>query len=323
MPAYEKIVVITQKTALEELLERYNTREQARFYVEHMGVSFEGYEQAHEAYTDALRQLRAAMPQGVRSQYVERGFLPNFLFGDKDLVVAIGRDGLVVNTAKYLQGQPLLGVNPDPKRIDGVLLPFPIHFMPSILPWAMAGGSPTRQVTMGKAELNDGQSLLFVNDLFIGQRTHLSALYRLAFNGREEDQSSSGIIVSTGAGSTGWFRSILTGAAGIVEEFVKEDNVRGVKKLFRFDWEAKELCFCVREPFVSRTSKAGIVFGRLKEKQKLVITSRMPQNGVIFSDGIESDCLQFTSGTIAKIGIADRTLNLIVRETKPTQHADR
>src|SRR5947209_8438513 len=113
------IVVITQKTALEELVERFNTRAQAEFYLKHSGVSFEPYQAAHDAYVAALNGLRAALPTGVRHQFVERSFLPNFLFGDADLVAVLGRDGLVVNTAKYLAGQLLVGFNPDPQRIDG------------------------------------------------------------------------------------------------------------------------------------------------------------------------------------------------------------
>jgi len=55
---------------------------------------------------------------------------------------------------------------------------------------------------MARARLNDGQELLALNDLFIGRRTHVSARYALRVGDYVEDQSSSGIIVSTGAGST-------------------------------------------------------------------------------------------------------------------------
>ena len=53
-----------------------------------------------------------------------------------------------------------------------------------------------------RARLNDGQRLLAFNDFLIGHRTHVSARYRLTWHGRTETQSSSGILVSTGAGST-------------------------------------------------------------------------------------------------------------------------
>jgi hypothetical protein len=38
----------------------------------------------------------------------------------------------------------------------------------------------------------------------------------------------------------------------------------------------------------------------------------MPENGVIFSDGIESDYLQFNSGIEATITLADKIGHLVV-----------
>lgn len=314
MPEFEKIVVITKKTALEELIERFNTREQARFYHGHMGVgtSFEEHIAAHQAYGSALETLKASIPRGVRSQFVERSFLPTFTFGERDLVVTLGPDGLVVNTAKYLTAQPLLAFNPDPQRIDGILVPFRAEQAAAALRNAARGDFALNDVSMAKAELNDGQTIYAVNDLFIGQRTHVSARYRLRFKHREEDQSSSGIIVSTGAGSTGWLRSVITGAVGVMETFSQADDVRAAKDKYRFDWEADYLYFSVREPFISRTSSAHLVFGRIEVKERLEIISHMPQNGVIFSDGVEADYLNFNSGAIARVGLADRKLHLIV-----------
>jgi NAD kinase len=308
--ASEKIVVVTRKTALEELIERFNTEAQARFYLEHMGASFDEYKEAHESYQAALLQLQAALP-GHRTQTIERSFLPNFLFGPLDVAVTLGPDGLVINTAKYLDGQPLVAFNPDPARIDGVLIPFGIDAASDVLRRVLYGSYDTHAVTMARAELNDGQALHAVNDFFIGARTHVSARYRLRFGGQEENQSSSGIIVSTGAGSTGWLRSILTGAAGVVEAAsgAAQDSVRDS---YRFDYRAEELRFSVREPFVSRTSSAQLVFGHIGAGESLDIVSQMPHGGVIFSDGIESDFLQFDSGASARIAVAAKKVQLVI-----------
>ena len=313
MAALEKVVVVTKKTALEELVERFNTREQARFYLEHMGVAFEPYLAAHDAYRRAVAALHEALPRGSRSQWIERAFLPTFLFGPHDLVVTLGPDGLVVNTAKYLTTQPLLAFNPDPERIDGILLPFRVAQAGEKIGSALRGEHTLKKISMARAELNDGQRLEAVNDLFIGARTHVSARYRLRFQDRLEDQSSSGIIVSTGAGSTGWFRSILTGAAGVIEKFAAAKEVRAARQKYRFDWEADYLYFSVREPFVSKVSAADLVFGRIPAAEQLEVVSAMPQNGVIFSDGVEADFLQFNSGVIARIGLSDKKVHLIVR----------
>jgi NAD kinase len=312
MAAYDKLVIVTRKTALEELVERFNTRDQARFYIEHMGGDFASYQAAHDAYHAAIEPLRKALPRGVRTQWIERAFLLTFTFGDSDSVIVLGQDGLVVNAAKYLDGQPVVALNPDPERIDGVLLPFDVRDAGRAIALALEGGESCCDVTMAQAELNDGQRLLAVNDLFVGARTHVSARYRLHHDGREEEQSSSGLIVSTGAGSTGWHRSILTGAAGVVRAYADSEQVRAVKDRYRIPWDARVLVFSVREPFISKTSGAEIVHGRIGAGRPLEIVSRMPQNGVIFGDGVEEDRLDFNSGAIARIGLADRSLRLVI-----------
>ena len=151
-------------------------------------------------------------------QAIDRSFLPSFLFGPDDIVVALGQDGLVANTMKYLSGQHLIGVNPDPRRYDGVLLPFTADDMRSILPDVASRRRPVKAVTMAQATLSDGQQLYAVNDLFVGPKSHTSARYEIALSDRKETQSSSGIIISTGLGSTAWMRSILTGAAMLMAE---------------------------------------------------------------------------------------------------------
>jgi len=241
--------------------------------------------------------------------------------------VVLGQDGLVVNAAKYLNGQPIVALNPDPRRIDGVLLPFEVSNATYAINLALSNAKVWRDVTMAQAQLNDGQRLLAVNDLFVGARTHVSARYRLCFQGREEDQSSSGLIVSTGAGSTGWYRAILAGAAGIIQSLVDSPEIRNVKNQYVIPWEQRALVFNVREPFVSKTSGGEVVHGTIVEDQLLKIVSKMPQNGVIFSDGVEEDRLDFNSGAIVEISLADRTLSLVVppghRTHRPVQQQAR
>lgn len=306
----DKLVLVTRKTALEELIERFGTHAQAKFLLKSRGESIDAAEAAHERYAQALRTVREAVPRGVRLQTIDRVFLPNFLFGPADLVVTLGPDGLIVNTAKYLADQPLLAFNPDPERMDGVLIPFQDSAAPSVLPKALADALPREPITMAVARLDDGQSLHAVNDLFIGQRTHLSARYRIAHGDRDEQQSSSGLIVSTGAGSSGWYRSVLAGAAGVAAGLGGPPAYW--KDEYRFSRTANELRFCVREPFTSKVSSAEIVFGRIGPGESLTIVSQMPAGGVIFSDGIESDFLTFDAGRTATVQVAERKVNLLV-----------
>ncbi len=313
MPTRDKVVLVTRKTVLEELIERFNSRAQAKFLLKMRGEAFAEIEAAHAAYQAALAQLKAAIPRGVRLQTIDRGFLPSFLFGPHDLVVTLGPDGLVVNTAKYLREQPLLAFNPDPERMDGVLIPFAANQAAQRLAEAIEDALPMKLITMAVARLDDGQTHFAVNDLFIGQKTHVSARYRLAYRDAVENQSSSGIIVSTGAGSTGWYRSIVTGASGIAAGLGDQAAAK-IRERYRFDATTAELRFSVREPFTSKITAATIVYGELGFGEDLEIASQMPQGGVIFSDGIEGDYLNFESGRIARIGVADRKVHLLVSD---------
>ncbi len=310
--AFDKIVVISKKTQVEELIERFNTRDQARFYITSLGGDFSVYESAHEIYHAAAKALRQALTNfQVRTQWIERSFLPTFTFGRNDLVITFGPDGLVVNTAKYLGAQPLLAFNPDPATMDGVLIPFTVDKAPAVLGNVLEGQAPTQAITMAQAVLNDGRSLFAVNDLFIGQKTHVSARYILKHGEQKEAQSSSGIIISTGAGSSGWHRSILAGAAGEMAAFASPKALEKARSRYRFEQTARSLAFHVREPFETRTTGASMVRGTIKAELPLMVISQMPKNGVIFSDGIEADFLEFNSGAIATVQVAGRHLNLV------------
>jgi NAD kinase len=304
-----KVVLVTRRTRLEDLISKYQTLAQAKFYVEHLGADFSDYQEEHETFLAERRRTVEILENWGRYQVMSREFLPNFIFAPADIVVALGQDGLVANTMKYLDGQPLIGVNPDPARYDGVLLPFTPKDLPPLLPEVATGRRPFKAITMAKAVLTDGQVLHAVNDLFIGARSHTSALYEIGVGGRTETQSSSGLIVSTGLGSTAWFKSIVTGSLAIAHAFGGEKAGGAYRPL---PWNAPELRFAVREPFPSKTSQTNLVVGRLERGKTLSLRSLMPENGVIFSDGIEADRLDFNSGTQARITLADRQGRLVV-----------
>jgi NAD kinase len=326
-----KIVVVIRGTRLEHLKVRFATRSQARFYVNRLGGDFRDYEREDTNYQGAIVQARQVLEGLGRVQIVQREMLPNFVFGPEDIVVALGQDGLVANTLKYLNGQPLIGVNPEPQRWDGKLLPFTVRDLDKVTREVLRRKRPLKQVTMAKVALNTGPSLYAVNDFFIGARTHVSARYRIEQGGHGENQSSSGVIVSTGLGSTGWLKSLLTGAAALAQEVgsfadglldptfpVDGPHTGAIRNRLRkpvkteFAWNADYLYFTVREPFPTKTTGTVLVFGRVTPEQPLVVQSHMSEAGVIFSDGIESDFLEFGSGTRATVGLAERKGLLVV-----------
>lgn len=299
-----KVILITRRTRLEELVAQYNTESQAEFVIQSRGGDFEDYRVEYSTYMAAINRVEAELKSSARVQRIEREFLPNFIFGPEDIVVVVGQDGLVANTIKYLDGQPVIAINPDPQRNDGVLLPFSVGDIGSIFSDVVNSRYRSKQITMAKASFNDGQVLIAVNDLFIGPRHQVSARYALSIDGRTEEQSSSGIIVSTGLGSTGWMKSIRAGAMGVLG---KPHETRPV-----MPWDADFLQFAVREPFPSQTTGTDLVFGEVSRQSELLVSSRMPGNGVIFSDGMVDDFIDFNSGVEVRLGLSELSGVLVV-----------
>jgi NAD kinase len=329
MRATDRITLITRPTRLTGLLQRWGTRRQAEFrFKANKAVAyaragnleqaakvqkqkedndFQLLEKEDEVYREAVSRVMRDLDLGVPVHSIDRSFIPNYDFSMSTAVVVLGQDGLVANAAKYVGSAPIIGVNPDPARFDGVLLPFQLPNVQNALRTVLGGKPRIRNVSLGEVKLQDGQQMLAFNDFFIGVRSHASARYKIKVNGRAETQSSSGVLVSTGAGSTGWMSSIFNMAGGI-------GSSHGQKPIKppHMSWDAPQLLWAVREPFLSRTSQAGLVYGILEQGVAIEIESMSPENGVIFSDGIETDALEFNAGTIATIGIATQKARLVV-----------
>lgn len=290
-----RLVLVTRRTELELLLARHGTRGQAAFVLSRREQSIEPLEHRHRLQETAVAAARRALPDEWSLAEVERGDLDRFLFAPGDVVVALGQDGLVANLAKYAAGRPVIGAAPDPSATEGVLTPLSVAALPGLLPAVAAGEARIERRAMVEARLDDGQRLVALNELFVGHRSHQSARYDLAFDGRRETQSSSGLIVATGTGLTGWARSILQATARQVEIAAHE----------------RRAVFLAREPWPSRTTGTELALGLVQEGRALSVVSRMDEGGVIFADGIETDHLRLDWGREATVGLAEQTLDLV------------
>lgn len=292
----QRAVFVTRETDLESLLARHGTREQARFYLETRGQEIAEVERGHEHFTAALHKARAGAPGDWRQVLVKRADFDRFLFAPEDVIVAVGQDGLVANVAKYLRGQPVIGVNPDPGRFDGVLARWPAERLGDALRAAAAGAADVQRRTMVEARLDGGERLLALNEIFVGHRSHQSARYEIAIEGKREYQSSSGLIAATGTGATGWARSIM-GVTGWQVPLAPNDRAFG---------------YFVREPFPSVATGTSVRSGRIDGAASIEIVSRLNEGGAIFADGIEKDFLAFDWGRRAELRVAEEVLNLVV-----------
>jgi hypothetical protein len=289
-----RAVFVVRETDYALLLARHATRGQARFFLESRGQRLEDVEARHHAFHAVLARARAAVPAEWRQTLVQRADLDRFLFEPDDVVVAVGQDGLVANAAKYLAAQPVIGVNPSPDLYDGVLVRTRVERVAELLPASAAGVAPVEHRTMVQAVLDDGATLFALNEIFVGHRSHQSARYRIEAGGQPEEQASSGLIVATGTGATGWARSIAE-ATHLGLPLGPEERAVG---------------YWVREPFPSVATGTRLRAGRLTDAP-LTVTSRMNEGGVIFADGIEQDFLAFGWGRQVRVSPAERVLHLV------------
>lgn len=291
-----RAVLVTRPSDYEALLARHATRNQAKFFLRSRGQDIDRVELRHRQIHAVVKEVREAVPAAWRCTHVLRDQLDRFLFSPEDVVLAVGQDGLVANLAKYLQGQPVLGVNPEPEVNAGILVPLRPDQVGGLLPAAAGGAAQLEARTLAQATLDDGQKLLALNEIFIGHQSHQSARYHLEVGGREERQSSSGLIVATGTGASGWAKSIMESRGLGLDVGPLEPT----------------LALLVREAFASPTTGTALSTDIVTKPNPCRVLSRMNDGGVIFADGIESDHLRFDWGRRVEVSVAEQHLNLVV-----------
>jgi hypothetical protein len=290
-----RAVVVTRPTELELLLLRHGTLAQARFFLQSRGQALDPALERHRVQDEAVRAVSSSLPAHWRRARVGRADLDRFLFEPDDVVIAVGQDGLVANVAKYLSGQPVIGVNPSKSLFEGVLVRHAPAAVPKLLD-AVVGGCACEERTMVEAVTADGQRLTALNEVYVGQRTHQSSRYRVCFAGREERHSSSGLIVCTGTGATGWAKSAA----------LRRQGCAPLPKT-----TSRDLTFLVREAWPSVVTGTDVVDGTIVPGQALRIVSEMNDGGVVFGDGMESDALDLPWGQVVEVRAAPVALRLV------------
>src|SRR3977135_4669602 len=108
-PSDRQIILVVREKRLDELIARFNTVQQARFYVEHLGADFGDYLEEQRQLHAATREVETSLRAFGRVQRLDRRYLGNFIFGADDIVVVLGPGGLGGNTLHKLNSHPLPG----------------------------------------------------------------------------------------------------------------------------------------------------------------------------------------------------------------------
>lgn len=292
-----RAVVVHRRSELDELVDRHGTRGQVEFFLRTRGRTLAEVQERHDALADALTRTRAAVPVDWRRGDVERADLHRFAFEPEDVCLVVGPDGLVANTAKYVGGQPVVGVDPEPGRNPGVLVRHRAAAVPAVLAAVVAGRARVEQRALVRATLDDGTRLDALNDVFVGHRSHQSARYRLVVpDGAGERQSSSGLVVATGTGATGWAASLARGRTD-----APPLPAPG----------AAQLAWFVREAWPSPTTGAQLTAGVLEPGERLAVVVESDAL-VVFGDGLEADRLTATWGQTVTLDVSERRLHLVL-----------
>ncbi|SEB98293.1 NAD(+)/NADH kinase [Streptomyces sp. TLI_105] len=293
-----RAVLVHRTTEYEELLARHGTHGQAAFFLSARGRSVDAVRERHERARRALAEVAGAVPLTWRQTRVERADLDRFLFGPEDVVVVVGQDGLVANAAKYLTGQPVIGIDADPGRNPGVLVRHRPDRARRLLPYAAGAGAAVDELTMVEAVTDDAQRLLALNEIYVGPPGHQTARYTLGLDGTDappEPQASSGVLVGTGTGATGWLRSLWEQRSSALALPAPADA---------------RLAWFVREAWPSPTTGTTRVEGLLEEGRGLRLTVESDRL-VAFGDGVESDALELTWGQTVRLAVAPSCLRLV------------
>ncbi|OGL70830.1 hypothetical protein A3C09_00565 [Candidatus Uhrbacteria bacterium RIFCSPHIGHO2_02_FULL_47_44] len=302
-----RIVLVTKHTRLEELLHEHHTMGAAKFALESRGESITPYAQEHAQHESALAQIHAQIPGDIPIAHVTRDQLPNTLFRDTDLIIVCGPDGLFANLAKYVHDQPILTVNPDRSTIAGVLMLFSPSEVGGQIARVQENKHRVERLPFVKATTDDDRVIWGVNDLFVGRKDHVSARYEIGFDNKKESQSSSGIIIATGVGATGWIKSIATMLNGL-NTYPQPHALSSLPTP-----TDSELVFVVREPFPSPNTGISIITGRVRPGDPLTIRSQMPKGGYLFTDGVVEKAIEWNAGTSITITVGERFVTRIVR----------
>ncbi|MEU2283727.1 hypothetical protein ABZ614_17645 [Streptomyces sp. NPDC013178] len=293
-----RAVLVHRTTEYEELVARHGTHGQAAFFLASRGRDIEEVAERHRRTRRALAEVTAAIPLTWRQTRVERADLDRFLFAPEDVVVVVGQDGLVANVAKYLAGQPVVGIDTDPGRNPGVLVRHRPRDAGVLLPSALAAGTETAELTMVEAVADDTQRLLALNEIYLGAAGHQTARYRLGLEddgGVVEAQASSGVLVGTGTGATGWIRSVWQERGGGL-------RLPGPTE--------RRLVWFVREAWPSPVTGTSLVAGDLAAGGRLTLTVES-ERLIAFGDGVESDAVELTWGQRVMVGVCGERLRLV------------
>lgn len=212
-------------------------------------------------------------------------------FRKPDLIIAVGGDGTFLRAAHFVGSQLLLGVNSDVKNKEGFFMKSDKNDFEGRLRDIMKRKIKIKKLSRLEASI-DGKKIetLALNEFFIGPRkSYHAAKYMIYADGKKERQKSSGILVTTPAGSNAWAKSCSGKALPL---------------------NSRKYQFIVREPYEGQVFKNyRLKMGILGKGQKIILISEM-LDGILMADSVGRE-YRFSSGSRAVIKFSNKPVNAV------------
>jgi NAD+ kinase len=172
-------------------------------------ISVARWRKAHLAHQLTLKRVQQTLRAlGARITVLRS---PGAVFdaSDASLVVTVGGDGTLLAASHHVGSIPILGVNSSPEHSVGFFCPAHIGNLERTLERALEGTLPSITLSRMQVSVNNRVvSRRVLNEaLFCHAIPAATSRYIVSFQGKSEEQRSSGVWVSTAAGSTGAARS--------------------------------------------------------------------------------------------------------------------
>lgn len=287
------IIIIPKLSKYELDMHRYNlTHEELIDKYKEEGVNLERIMSSHERQKESLNKLKNFFSE---QQFISREKLTREIAANSDLVIAFGGDNHFQYVSHFIDNGLIMGINSDPLTSEGSLVYFTIKDFKNTLKKLEKGDFQVEEWTRLEAGLNANYIGLATCDYFLGEseRKYMSR-HILELKGKKEEQKCSGLLIITGAGSTGWYNSAYRYLNMIENKFSK------TKKSARF---------LATEPYKGRLSGYSMSEGTLEKGEELIVHSLNDDNGILSVDSLEDH--NFNRGATTVIRISDKSLNVI------------
>ncbi len=290
-----KIVIARKLTDVEYVMQKRKIDEQIAIKrVLRKGEEGERQVSSHLRFKDNLKRFLEYFPE--ESQLIIGEQLTRELVRPDSLLIAFGGDDFFKYASQFVEDEYFIGVNGERLTSNGALTPFDSESFGSLLPSLENSQFNFEEWTRLTASIN-GKVLpkLAVSEIFIGSPFRKrSSKYALEYADLKERLSNSGLLVATGAGSTGWYHAAASCEHQEAEIFPRTSS---------------EARFYTTEAFFGRLNAKFPRRGSISANEVLTVTNTSHFPEIVSIDSIAD--YPFRRGTIAKINIAEKSLRVV------------